>query len=1641
MIRFPRVPRSSFGRACAAALGFLAAMPAMAATDFFSTAPGQGSADGLCDVWQQLHGAWGLDPAGDEDNDGCSNLIESIAGTNPFDPGDCTKVGDVASAGANLVFNFKAQRGKKYQVLESDVPAGGTWTLVSGSTKVSSVDGADDSIVITRPGGTKKFYKLEVMDHDSDGDGVPDWAEHKSGTNPALANSPENASGGVANDYDTLRSLLSLTAAPLAGFETGYEADDRGAGVPAPVAARIGLTRSFGTMPLTVSVTTLAGAPEPTKSDASPADFSITGLSGGKITIPANAGTPGNPHAVLVQPVPDAANEVPEHLKVAFAPPSAALSAAVTEATVALADAVPGVEANRTLFVAYLGREAGVTTTATGLATALVEGDNDGATINLTFSNLTSEQNTAYLRVENDDLINIGLGQVSGRGWNIRAASVKLTDQAMLTALHQGELYILVTTADNPTGEIRGYFNKASGSTTFTYNPALHGNPALGDTAWQAPTGAALERDIWRFLDQCTYGGTEELYNEVLAAVNTAISGGGTYLDGYEAWLDAQMALPNPSLMQLVIAADNEEFVMRGNKPLWTGNDPQFAGESYGVTRDSFGFVTTISSTANSTYNNNHPFHNNRRREMWTLALQAKAQVRQRMAQALSEIVVISEMDQTVQSRHYGAANYWDMLADNAFGKYRTILENVTYSPMMGIYLSHLRNRAQYVSGGVTIFPDENYAREIMQLFSIGLVLRHPDGSLVLDAGGLPIPTYDNDDIAELARVMTGLTHGARHDTASAQRFNGLTMQANSTLRVSPTIEMQGGNGGTAGNGVTFANFASTGEQGWYQAQWIYPMKAVGRIGSTVYHDFGQKVLLNGKAGHTVIPAQSLPGSGTTNDITTHNMAATDLTLAHNMLAGNPASGTYDGHQNTPVNISRWLIQRFTTSNPSSGYLYRVSEVYRNTNGNLGEVLKAILLDYEARSLQLADSSISHGRKKEPLVHFMSVIRGSRARTGMPITALRDLQHGFSDTDAQTLNGWPNYSKTLTQTEVDKYVPNATRFRFQDSSTRLGQSPLRAPSVFNWFLPDYTVPGPMAEAGIFAPEMQVASETNLVNRVNYLWEFTWMNLEGMNIQPGRDLGVDDVTQVAGNAAVQAKVGLTNTSNSSFTSSLTLTFDSTNWSTPRTVHVAAVDDNRREGAHTTSIAHTASSTDPAYNNPALPSLDVAINDNEGAVGSVIVEESDGITVVAEHTTPATYSDTYTVRLGSAPSSPVTITNRSNAQLNLSPATLSFDSGNWNTPQTVTVTAVNDEFRGEVLHLGYAGHTVSSSDPNYNGISSPNVVAFVGDNQSGINGTLSGNGITVRHTGGDSATNTAANTTVTEGGASDRFLVALNRLPTGTVTVNLSSNTRVTRSPASLTFTTANWWVPQLVTVTAVDDTTANGSSTFNLSLTSTGGGYSSSASAAITIHDNDGVPAGGIILSESGGSTTVNEASPYNATNTDSYTLRLSSQPTANVTVTVFPQRHVAPISNHAKLMGYFATDIPSSTSNMQRDRVIFDYQPEITNYQTVFQANGGLPNDTAGNINAHFAAVLATVDKFDLRWCGGQLKAQWPSLTFADLSNEAVVNPRKSIVAGTLYGYSTARGTTSGSFFTESRRRVQIAAYLVSICPQSFTLK
>ena len=142
----------------------------------------------------------------------------------------------------------------------------------------------------------------------------------------------------------------------------------------------------------------------------------------------------------------------------------------------------------------------------------------------------------------------------------------------------------------------------------------------------------------------------------------------------------------------------------------------------------------------------------------------APDQLCQRVAWALSQILVIST--NSVPRTPYSHSTYYDILLRNAFGNYRQMLEDVTYSPQMGFFLSHVNNSRPRPE--IKRFPDENYARELMQLFSLGLFELNTDGTAKLDEDGEFIATYDVDDITHLARVMTGLAYDGEH-----ARFNG----------------------------------------------------------------------------------------------------------------------------------------------------------------------------------------------------------------------------------------------------------------------------------------------------------------------------------------------------------------------------------------------------------------------------------------------------------------------------------------------------------------------------------------------------------------------------------------------------------------------------------------------------------------------------------------------------------------------------------------------------------------------------------------------------------------------------------------------------------------------------------------------------
>ena len=416
------------------------------------------------------------------------------------------------------------------------------------------------------------------------------------------------------------------------------------------------------------------------------------------------------------------------------------------------------------------------------------------------------------------------------------------------------------------------------------------------------------------------------------------------------------------------------------------------------------------------------------------------------------------------------------MLAENSDDDFNEMLAGVTYSPMMGNYLSHIRNQKEADldgDGEADVFPDENYAREIMQLFSIGLFVLHLDGSLALDGEeGLPQPTYTNNDITELSRVMTGLSVSYTSNEGQFDNPND--------------------NGGNANNENTVGNFNTGNGNRWYGSNYLYPMKMFG-----AFHDGGVKEIAGGVApvGLTVDNTGLVNGSNN-NNIDSHRGNA-DLNDVHAWLAGTgvdpvtPATGspTYDGHPSTPAFISFRLIQRLFTSNPSREYVYRVAKVFNDTGGDLKEVSKAIFLDYEART----PGAISNvgGRKKPPIEGYMQMVRALEGTTQIPI----------SDFGSSANSGGTNTDYGLSQVQRENYTLDAF-FRYPSTDGSLSMSPQRAETVFNFYLPTYAPGGIISNASLVAPEFQILTETSAIQNLNYFYNFAW---NGGNTPTGQGL--------------------------------------------------------------------------------------------------------------------------------------------------------------------------------------------------------------------------------------------------------------------------------------------------------------------------------------------------------------------------------------------------------------------------------------------------------------------------------------------------------------------------------------------------------
>ncbi|MDO4906124.1 MAG: DUF1800 family protein [Lautropia sp.] len=387
--------------------------------------------------------------------------------------------------------------------------------------------------------------------------------------------------------------------------------------------------------------------------------------------------------------------------------------------------------------------------------------------------------------------------------------------------------------------------------------PAAIGSPApQALSTWKL----ANEKEVGRFLSQAGYGATPK---DLRTLVNQTAN----------AWIENEFAKPSMSLLETI--------------DTWM--------------RQTGAKAPTIDDLQNA----------------WWFSTMQDDQLRQRVTYSLSQIFVISSAG-APGFYPRGMAHYYDTLSKHAFGNYRQLLEDVVRHPMMGLYLTHLRNqKEEFTPEGVPHrVPDENLAREVMQLFSIGLEQLNLDGTPKLDAHGNPLPTYDNNDVQGLARVFTGWSwHGPVRSTYC---FGGWHASCNDTTNPGRDTRLM----------VSYPQF----------------------------HSIAEKRFL----GVTIPAGMAQPEE--------------NMKIALDTLFNHPNVGPFIGKQLiqrlVTSNPSPAYVQRVATAFNNNG---------AGVRGDMKAVIRAILLDPEARDSQYTNRPEA-GRIREPLLrlgHWMRAFNAS----------------------------------------------------------------------------------------------------------------------------------------------------------------------------------------------------------------------------------------------------------------------------------------------------------------------------------------------------------------------------------------------------------------------------------------------------------------------------------------------------------------------------------------------------------------------------------------------------------------------------------------------------------------------------------------
>ncbi len=465
---------------------------------------------------------------------------------------------------------------------------------------------------------------------------------------------------------------------------------------------------------------------------------------------------------------------------------------------------------------------------------------------------------------------NVGSGTVVVQGSNfISGAQVLMNGAAVPTTFNSGGQLTATINPTEPGNLDLQVLNPNPGPATSTDLIALvNGTP---------PVPVVSPQDASRFLEQATFGATDADIHHLS-------------LIGYQAWLNEQFAI-----QQTMQAPAVEQALIINNPPCATGN-------------------TTCNATLFVQNNQSEIYVQN---SFWQQSLAGTDELRQRVRYALGELFVISGTNPQVQNMPRGEANYYDVLGADAFGNFRTLLQDVTLNPMMGQFLSMQGND----KGNATTDPDENYAREVMQLFTIGLYQLNDDGTQQLGPTGQPIPTYSNTDVMGLAAVFTGFSWNVPGNTSD-------TAWSNCCIYVGPGY----------------------GED-------LLPMQSYPNHHSTVEKDF---------LGVT-IPASSTPDPNG------------DLTIALDTLFNHPNLPAFFSKQMiehlVTSNPSPAYVSRVAAVFKDNG---------QGVRGDMKAVITAILLDPEARDSSTDFSNPQYGKVRETVLRYTEWARAftAQSRTG-----------------------------------------------------------------------------------------------------------------------------------------------------------------------------------------------------------------------------------------------------------------------------------------------------------------------------------------------------------------------------------------------------------------------------------------------------------------------------------------------------------------------------------------------------------------------------------------------------------------------------------------------------------------------------------